>query len=282
VIPNCLDGIFSCPLCLRKGVPHRQTPPSSKYKERVRDKFSGKRELAHRSLPVARAAVLGKARGAGSREDRRVEQSATTTEVDEIHSLIGGMTMLMSLKAVNARCQNQKAVNAGLEPKSSKCRAEAPKAVDAGSKPDAVNAGPKPDAGQSPEHISLWRSEDRGWSTHEGWHDSPVVRGGWPGWTTSGHSTSCHGKVKTASGLPANVGTTRLSYGVGGRAGRPLVIARLAMESVLLGKPLTRDGGSRFRGINSLKSSEDLWGPVRWQSRLDPFPYSEPLTNLAS
>ncbi|PKI50530.1 hypothetical protein CRG98_029084 [Punica granatum] len=51
---------------------------------------------------------------------------------------------------------------------------------------------------------------------------------------------------------------------------------------VLLGKPLTRDGGSRFKGVNSLKSSEDLWGLVRWQSRLDPFPYSEPLTNLAS
>ncbi|PKI36169.1 hypothetical protein CRG98_043440, partial [Punica granatum] len=42
------------------------------------------------------------------------------------------------------------------------------------------------------------------------------------------------------------------------------------------------DGGSRLKGVNSLKSSEDLWGPVRWHSRLDPFPYSEPLTNLAS
>ncbi|OWM86001.1 hypothetical protein CDL15_Pgr020670 [Punica granatum] len=28
------------------------------------------------------------------------------------------------------------------------------------------------------QHISLWRSEDRGWSTREGWHDSLVVRGG--------------------------------------------------------------------------------------------------------
>ncbi|PKI46025.1 hypothetical protein CRG98_033583 [Punica granatum] len=63
----------------------------------------------------------------------------------------------------------------------------------------------------------------------EGWHESPVVRGGWPGWTASGHSTSRHGE-----------------------------------------------------GINSLKLSEDLWGPARWQSRLDSFPYSEPLTNLAS
>ncbi|PKI58159.1 hypothetical protein CRG98_021447 [Punica granatum] len=42
------------------------------------------------------------------------------------------------------------------------------------------------------------------------------------------------------------------------------------------------DGGSRLKGVNSLKSSEDLWGPVRWHSQLDPFPYSEPLTNLAS
>ncbi|PKI78860.1 hypothetical protein CRG98_000721 [Punica granatum] len=51
---------------------------------------------------------------------------------------------------------------------------------------------------------------------------------------------------------------------------------------VLLGEPLTRDGGSRYKGVNSLKSSEDLWGPIRWHRRLDPFPYSEPLTNLAS
>ncbi|PKI57001.1 hypothetical protein CRG98_022607 [Punica granatum] len=55
-----------------------------------------------------------------------------------------------------------------------------------------------------------------------------------------------------------------------------------AWFSVLLGKPLTRVGGSQYKGVNSLKSSEDLWGPVRWHSRLDPFPYSEPLTNLAS
>ncbi|PKI46857.1 hypothetical protein CRG98_032753 [Punica granatum] len=55
-----------------------------------------------------------------------------------------------------------------------------------------------------------------------------------------------------------------------------------AWFSVLLGEPLTMDGGSRLKGVNSLKSSEDLWGPVRWHSRLDPFPYSEPLTNLVS
>ncbi|PKI49447.1 hypothetical protein CRG98_030179 [Punica granatum] len=91
----------------------------------------------------------------------------------------------------------------------------------------------------------------------------------------SGQDSSCRGgRVKAAGGLPAKVGTTRLSCGVGGRDGLGFC--------VLLGKPLTRDGGSRFKGINSLKSSEDLWGPVRWQSQLDPFPYSEPLTNLAS
>ncbi|PKI58284.1 hypothetical protein CRG98_021366 [Punica granatum] len=42
------------------------------------------------------------------------------------------------------------------------------------------------------------------------------------------------------------------------------------------------NGGSRLKGVNSLKSSEDLRGLVRWHSRLDPFSYSEPLTNLAS
>ncbi|PKI71822.1 hypothetical protein CRG98_007761 [Punica granatum] len=47
-------------------------------------------------------------------------------------------------------------------------------------------------------------------------------------------------------------------------------------------KSLTRVGGSRLKGVNTLKSSEDLWGPIRWHSRLDPFPYSEPLTNLTS
>ncbi|PKI48951.1 hypothetical protein CRG98_030649 [Punica granatum] len=48
------------------------------------------------------------------------------------------------------------------------------------------------------QHISLWRSEDRGWSTREGWHDSPVVRGGWPGWTASGYSTPRHGESRQA------------------------------------------------------------------------------------
>ncbi|PKI77705.1 hypothetical protein CRG98_001935 [Punica granatum] len=37
--------------------------------------------------------------------------------------------------------------------------------------------------------------------------------GGWPGWTAFGHSTPRHGEVKTVGGLPAKVGTTRLSCG---------------------------------------------------------------------
>ncbi|PKI65001.1 hypothetical protein CRG98_014586 [Punica granatum] len=49
--------------------------------------------------------------------------------------------------------------------------------------------------------------------------------------SASSHSASRYGEVKTAGGLLAKVGTTRLSYGVGGQDGWPLVIARLAMES---------------------------------------------------
>ncbi|PKI44692.1 hypothetical protein CRG98_034917 [Punica granatum] len=64
-------------------------------------------------------------------------------------------------------------------------------------------------------------------------------------------------------------------------AGR-MTVPVYACFSVLLGESLTRDGGSRLKGVNSLKLGEDLWGPVRWHSRLDPFPYSEPPTNLAS
>ncbi|PKI56812.1 hypothetical protein CRG98_022770 [Punica granatum] len=48
--------------------------------------------------------------------------------------------------------------------------------------------------------------------------------------SASGHSASHYGEVKTAGGLPAKVSTTLLSCGVGGLDGRPLVIARLAME----------------------------------------------------
>ncbi|PKI61413.1 hypothetical protein CRG98_018187 [Punica granatum] len=57
------------------------------------------------------------------------------------------------------------------------------------------------------------RGEDRGWSTHEGWHDSPVMWGGWLRWTATSHDMFRHGEVKTAGGLTAKVGTTRLSCG---------------------------------------------------------------------
>ncbi|PKI73401.1 hypothetical protein CRG98_006171 [Punica granatum] len=103
------------------------------------------------------------------------------------------------------------------------------------------------------EHVSPWRGEDRGWSTREGWHNSPVVRGGWPGWTASGQSTSRHGEVKTAGGLPAKVGTTRLSCGVGGRDGQPLVRARLAMES------LWSEHVSPWRGEDRGWSTREGW-----------------------
>ncbi|PKI65841.1 hypothetical protein CRG98_013745 [Punica granatum] len=94
----------------------------------------------------------------------------------------------------------------------------------------SCGVGGRDELGFWSQHISLWGSEDCGWSTREGWHNSPIVRGGWPGWTTSGHSTSRYGEVKTVGSLPAKVGTTRLSCGVGGRDGRPLVIVRLTME----------------------------------------------------
>ncbi|OWM89151.1 hypothetical protein CDL15_Pgr026314 [Punica granatum] len=45
----------------------------------------------------------------------------------------------------------------------------------------------------------------------KGWHNSLVVRIGWPGWMAPGHGTSRHGEVKTAGILPAKVGTARLS-----------------------------------------------------------------------
>ncbi|PKI72003.1 hypothetical protein CRG98_007619 [Punica granatum] len=62
-------------------------------------------------------------------------------------------------------------------------------------------------------------------------------------------------------------------------AGREVFIVLIV---VVQGTVLSMDGGSRLKSVNSLKSSEDLWGLVWWHSRLDPFPYSEPLTNLAS
>ncbi|OWM66622.1 hypothetical protein CDL15_Pgr005059 [Punica granatum] len=47
------------------------------------------------------------------------------------------------------------------------------------------------------------KGEDRRWSALKDGHDSPVVGGGWPGWTASGHDGPHLREVKTASGLPA-------------------------------------------------------------------------------
>ncbi|PKI75956.1 hypothetical protein CRG98_003614 [Punica granatum] len=67
---------------------------------------------------------------------------------------------------------------------------------------------------RSPVPRGQWRKgEGREWPARESGHDSPVMRGGWPGWTASGHNISRYGEVKTAGGLPAKVGTTRMSYG---------------------------------------------------------------------
>ncbi|OWM77468.1 hypothetical protein CDL15_Pgr016865 [Punica granatum] len=45
------------------------------------------------------------------------------------------------------------------------------------------------------------------------------------------------------------------------------------------GTVLRKDGGSRLKGVNSLKSSGDLWGPNRRSNRAT-YLYSEPLSNL--
>ncbi|OWM78325.1 hypothetical protein CDL15_Pgr001046 [Punica granatum] len=120
------------------------------------------------------------------------------------------------------------AVNAGAEPDAG----PDPNAVNAGPKPDAVNTGLEPDAVERPSgHGSSCRGGKvkaaSGLPAKVG-----TTRLSWVAGmdSASGHSTSGYGEVKTAGGLPAKVGTTRLSCGVGGRAGRPLVIASLAME----------------------------------------------------
>ncbi|PKI57550.1 hypothetical protein CRG98_022021 [Punica granatum] len=46
-----------------------------------------------------------------------------------------------------------------------------------------------------------------------------------------------------------------------------------------IGTVLCNDGGSRLKGVNSLKSGGDLWGPNRRSNRAT-YPYSEPLSNL--
>ncbi|OWM72928.1 hypothetical protein CDL15_Pgr016560 [Punica granatum] len=134
--------------------------------------------------------------------------------------------------------QNPKVVIAGPRHESSKCRTEARCGAEAqkwGQSPmrgrnpnvspklDAENTGPEPDARPKPNAVNACsirkckrcKSKDRGWSTREGRHNSPVMRGGWSGWTASGHITSRRGEVKTVGGLPAKVGTTRLSCETG-------------------------------------------------------------------
>ncbi|PKI63568.1 hypothetical protein CRG98_016037 [Punica granatum] len=137
------------------------------------------------------------------------------------------------------RGRSPKAVDAGpklergAEARCSRCWAEARcsrgKSPKVGPKPDTVNAGPKPDAGKKPKSWAEARCS-KCWAEARCSRcmlDKKVQEVDWP----SGHSSSCRGgRVKAASGLPAKVGTTRLSCGVGGRVGRPLVIARLAME----------------------------------------------------
>ncbi|PKI52412.1 hypothetical protein CRG98_027193 [Punica granatum] len=51
---------------------------------------------------------------------------------------------------------------------------------------------------------------------------------------------------------------------------------------VLLGEPLTMDGGLPTQGREFLEIERGSLGAGSVHSRLDPFPYSEPLTNLAS
>ncbi|PKI65205.1 hypothetical protein CRG98_014354 [Punica granatum] len=93
-------------------------------------------------------------------------QSATTTKVDEIHSLIRGMILLVSptIESWIMLCLwSPKAVNAGPGPERSKCRTEARYGAEAqrwgrspkvGPKPDAVNAGLEPDAGLKPNAVN--------------------------------------------------------------------------------------------------------------------------------
>ncbi|PKI38931.1 hypothetical protein CRG98_040703 [Punica granatum] len=191
VVPNCLDDVFSCPLCLRKGVPHRRTPPSSKYKERVRDKFLGKRELVHRSSLGQYAPVkddkednaLGDYTGEyvpGARlwECIKAKESLKKTahvapvfswqrrrRTGGTHSLVRSATALMPTvvvnagpepDVVNAGFQNLEAVNAKPEPNAINAGPE----PNVGLKPNAVNAGPKLDVGSEPDAVNAGSEPD--------------------------------------------------------------------------------------------------------------------------
>ncbi|OWM77768.1 hypothetical protein CDL15_Pgr012470 [Punica granatum] len=174
------------------------------------DRDWGSHKCTFPDYGLACAAVLGKARGAGSHEDRRT--CSSEYRLDEFES----KSILDFRPEADVRSKPN-AVNAGPEP-------DAGSEPDAGPKPNEINAGPEPDARPKPNEIN------------------------------------------------ARPEPNTINAGLIGKCKK--------YESK--GTVLSMDGGSRLKGVNSLKSSEDLWGPVRWHSRLDPFPYSEPLTNLAS
>ncbi|PKI52603.1 hypothetical protein CRG98_027031 [Punica granatum] len=97
-------------------------------------------------------------------------------------------------------------------------------------KPNVVNAGPKLDAGSKPKSdkcIPNRKVQEMQKTKVNAEEQRGALKVGRP----SVHSSLYPGgRVKAAGGLPAKVSMTRRSCGVGGRAGRPLVIARLAME----------------------------------------------------
>ncbi|PKI65189.1 hypothetical protein CRG98_014419 [Punica granatum] len=112
------------------------------------------------------------------------------------------------------------------------------------------------------------------------WRDLVAGLGELPpscGWPASSSSLSNLSVIKTSVGeVDHDVPEYTPSAFRGGS------VRFLCAGGLYRGTVLSMNGGSRLKGVNSLKSSEDLWGPVRWHSRLDPFPYSEPLTNLVS
>ncbi|OWM63456.1 hypothetical protein CDL15_Pgr020657 [Punica granatum] len=77
-----------------------------------------------------------------------------------------------------------------------------------------------------------WRGEDCGWSIREDGHDSPIVHVMVAGMdSATGHGAPHRGEVRTASGLPAKVGTTRRHARMW-RPGwtRPLVASHLVVK----------------------------------------------------
>ncbi|PKI40449.1 hypothetical protein CRG98_039153 [Punica granatum] len=143
------------------GVLHRRTLPLSKYKERVRDKFSGKRELTHRSSLVACAAVLGKLEKPGPLRTGESNSRWRRREVSGIHSLVGDMIVLGRNPKASPKPD---AVNTGPEPDAGP-KPNAGSELDTGPEPDArpkpnaVNAEPELDAGQEPDARSKPNAE---------------------------------------------------------------------------------------------------------------------------